>query len=245
MFCSTSACAPTRSASDVSACAVAASRAWIASLRENSAKTSSATDTAATPTAVRCRRVAAARPAVRYSRSSAVGPGSLPAPAASQRSAAVRSAPRSRKLRSRSERSHSSAFDGHPGVLALPVEVGLERRHEPLHRALEVAVVGGRDPVADADLLRDLLVGHRPPRERHDLLVEPRRVFDLQRAERGVHGVGADHEHERVAALHGPTHGVREHLGIADPLDVDPHVLAPILQGAGEPAHERRVPPRV
>jgi hypothetical protein len=44
-------------------------------------------------------------------------------------------------------------------VVVHPIEVGVHRRDDAIHRAVEVAVE--RDPVALADRVRDLLVEHR------------------------------------------------------------------------------------
>ena len=223
-------------------------RSFTASCREMSAKISSATDTAAmrrlAPASTRCRRVEAPRLAKTYSCWRAVGPGSLSALDASQPSAAASSEPRRRKLRSRPDSSHSIAFSSQCVCAAVPFEVGVERLHEPVDAAVEVAVAD-RDPVAYANALGDLLVGHPAKGERDDPLVQLDRVIHLLLAEGRGHRLGADHEHEPVAALHRPAQRGREHLGVADPLGVDPDVLAPFPQSLHEPVDQLRVASRV
>ena len=129
-------------------------------------------------------------------------------------------------------------------VRAVPFEVGVERLHEPIDARVEVAVAD-RDPVADANPLGDLLVGNAAKRERDDALVQLDRMVDLLLAERRGDRVGADHEDESVAPLDRPAQRRREHLRVADSLDVDPDVLAALPQALDEPVDQLGVAARV
>jgi hypothetical protein len=71
------------------------------------------------------------------------------------------------------------------------------------------------------------------------------RVTDLLLAERRLHGIGGDHEGERLAGLDRRPDSRREDLGVADTLDVDPHVLAARTERLAELSDEGVVPARL
>ena len=136
-------------------------------------------------------------------------------------------------------------LDQPAGVLARVLEVGLERVHEPLDAVVEARALVERDPVALPHPLGHLLVGDPAAQQRHDALAQLERVLDLLLAEARGDRVRADDEHEPVAALdRGPQRG-REDLGVANALDVDPDVLPPLAQRAGEALHELGITARV
>ena len=215
--------------------------------REIRAKMSSPTEIAATtrlaPTSSRWRRATASRLASTYSRCSGVGAGSAPSGlAASHPSADFSSDPRSRKLRSRPSASHSSALTSQRVcAFAASRSVSSADTSRPT-RGVEVVAVGERDPVAVADLLRQLAVGDGVTQHRHDPLLQLARVLDLVLAVGRRDGRRRDDEQERVGLLDRPLDRLREHLAVGDPLRVQPDLLAVLGHRVGQPAHELRVP---
>ena len=133
--------------------------------------------------------------------------------------------------------------DGHASVLLLPREVRVDGGDDPIKLGAGVAVHG--DPVAIADLFGELVIGHMAQRQRDDVLVELAGVSDLLVTERRAHRIGGDDEQEGVRALDRPAQCGGEHLGVAEPLHVHPHVLAAALQPFGQTRDEPGIAPRV
>ena len=124
-------------------------------------------------------------------------------------------------------------------------EITIQRSQQPVQRRLEPILIGERDPVAVADLRRQLRIRHRLAQHRHDPLLHLPRILDLVLAIGRGHRRGRDHEQERVGLLDRALDRLREHLTVGDPLGVQPHLLAPRRDRLRQPAHKLGVPPRI
>ncbi len=127
-------------------------------------------------------------------------------------------------------------------MLALPLEIGFDRGDQAVHTVCEIHIAN-RNPVANANLFRDLLSGHLTQSQRHYPLVQLDRVIHLLLTELRTNRLRADHKNERVTALDRAPQGSREHLRVANPLDVNPHILAPADQLLLQPLDVRLVLP--
>ena len=124
-------------------------------------------------------------------------------------------------------------------------EITIQRSQQPVQRRLEPILIGERDPVAVANLRRQLRIRHRLPQNRHDPLLHLPRMLDLVLAIWRGHRRRSDHEQERVRPLDRALDRLREHLTVGDPLGVQPHLPAPRRDRLGQPAHKLGVPPRI
>jgi hypothetical protein len=127
-------------------------------------------------------------------------------------------------------------------VLLSDLQVGVEGPDRPLDRTIEVVVIGARNPVAVADLLGNVVVGHGDAQDGDDPLPELPGVADLLITEARGDRVRGDHEQERIRTFDRRSDGLGEHLRVGDALGVQPAPLAPGLEGRGHPMYELGVP---
>jgi len=127
-------------------------------------------------------------------------------------------------------------------VLLRPREVGVECFDDTGDSRVERVAVGEGNPVSNADALGHETVLDRPDQDRHDPLVELERMLDLLLAVARRDRIGADDEDEPVAVLDRRAQRRREHLAVADAVDVDPCLLPPLAERRGEPLHEVGIP---
>ena len=135
--------------------------------------------------------------------------------------------------------------DEQPSVRAHPLEVGLERLDERADRGVVVVGVAAEDPVARLELRRDDSPVGVAAQERDDPLALLERVRELAAALVRVERVRRDHERERVRRVDARGDLVAPHRRRPDVVQVDPDVLAALLELGDQPADPRRVLARV
>jgi hypothetical protein len=106
---------------------------------------------------------------------------------------------------------------------------------------LEAVGFGERDPVAVANLGRQLTIGHRFAEHGHDALLQLARVLDIFLAVRGGDRRRRDHEDEGIRLLDRCADRLGKDLGVGDPFGIEPHLLALARDRLGEAVHERGV----
>jgi hypothetical protein len=119
-----------------------------------------------------------------------------------------------------------------------PVEVRFERLQEIIDGARLVVALAREDPVRLPDLGKEVLSRDVAAADRDQAFVEGDRGAQLLRADLRPRERRREHGHDRACALDsGLDLGVPVGA-LRNVLEVDPDVLAPLLEGGREPARE-------